>query len=258
MNDQESVNDLYIKKDTLSIRANLHEKYSVNKYGWSNWVFDQYHIEENYRVLEFGCGTGNFWKEKETLLQNNIEITLTDISPLMIEKAKEKLGSNKKFTFQKMDIQNVPFPDNCFDIIIANHMLYHVPDIDKALSEVKRVLKTDGFFYATTIGRNNLMQLEMIYRIFNDIIQFNYSGGLSFILENGKGILSKYFGKIDLKQYEDSLKVTNIDDLMNYIISYNNIPKEIFQEIYQIIKKEIDRNGEMKIVKDAGMFICNI
>jgi ubiquinone/menaquinone biosynthesis C-methylase UbiE len=251
-----NVSDLYIKKDTLSTRINLHDKYSVNKYGWGNWVFDQYNIKEKYKILEFGCGTGNIWREKESVLPDNIEITLTDISPLMIEKAKEKLCSNEKFNFKIMDIQNVPFSDNCFDIIIANHMLYHVLDIEKASSEIKRLLTNDGVFYTTTVGKNHLIQLEIIYRIFNNFAKFSYSSELSFILENGIEILSKYFSKMDIKRYNDSLEVTDINDLMDYIISYNNMPQKIYQEIYKIIEKEINLHGKMKIIKDSGMFIC--
>ena len=47
--------------------------------------------------------------------------------------------------------------NNTFEIVIANSMLYHVPEIDKALSEVRRVLKKDGVFYAATSGENGIM-----------------------------------------------------------------------------------------------------
>lgn len=244
MNNSNIVNELYIKRDTLSTRVNIHEKYSINKYGWNNWVFDQYNIKENYKILEFGCGTGNIWKDKDKILPNNIEIILTDISPLMVEKTKEKLCSNKIFNIQIMDIQNTPFQDNCFDIIIANHMLYHVSDIEKAIYEVKRILKNDGIFYATTVGKNHLNQLEIIYRIYNEFAKFSYSSKLSFILENGIEILNKYFKEIEIKRYEDSLEVTNTKDLMDYICSYNNIPENIYQEINKIIQKEIEYDGK--------------
>jgi len=256
MNDKNNVNDLYIKKDTLSTRINLHQKYSVNKYGWNNWVFDQYNISENDKIIEFGCGTGSIWKEKENILPNCDKIILTDISPLMLEKIKENFLENQKFAYQIMDIQNIPFPDNSFDIVIANHMLYHVPDIEKALSEVKRVLRSNGTFYATTVGKYHLMQLETIYRIYDNVVKFSYSSNLSFILDNGYKILKKYFSDIDKRLYKDSLEVTDINDLMDYIVSYNKIPDEIFHEIYKIIEKEIARNGMMKIVKNSGMFIC--
>jgi len=217
MNDPKKVMDMYIKKDTLSTRINLHGKYSVNKYGWYNWVFDQYNLNENNKVLEFGCGTGGIWIGRDKQIPENVQIILTDISPLMIEKTKEKLDINNIFSFQVMDIQDIPFSDECFDIIIANHMLYHVPNMEKALSEIIRVLKSDGIFYATTNGKSHLKELQDMYK----------ENEISFTLENGKEILNKYFSTIDQKLYIDSLEVTDVNDLMDYIVSSNNISKEI-------------------------------
>jgi ubiquinone/menaquinone biosynthesis C-methylase UbiE len=256
MNSTKDVNNLYINKDTLSTRICLHNKYSVNKFGWNNWVFDKYNLDEDIKILELGCGIGSIWLGKQ--LPKKIDIILTDISPIMLEKAEANLRSNNRFSFQIVDIQNIPFSDKYFDIIIANHMLYHVPDLDKGLSEIKRTLKTDGYFYTSTTGNNNLKELQDIYRIYEDKVKFNYSNEISFTLENGEQILKKYFRNIDQKYYIDSLEVTDTDDLMNYIVSYNEIPKEIYDEIYKTIENIINKNGKFNIKKDSGMFICNI
>lgn len=49
-----------------------------------------------------------------------------------------------------IDIQNIPYEDNSFDLVIANMMLYHVPDLPRALAEVGRVLKPEGKLYTAT------------------------------------------------------------------------------------------------------------
>jgi len=257
-NEKISIKDMYINKDTLSTRLNLHEKYSVNKYGWHKWVYDQYKFNENMNILELGCWTGTTWIGSVKKIPKNVNIILTDISPLMIEKTKEILSIDNRFTFQIIDIQNIPFEDKKFDVVIANHMLYHVPDMTKALSEIKRTLKNNGLFYTTTFGKNSLQELTDIYRDYENIVKFNYSDECSFTLENGEEILKKYFGNIDKNFYIDSLEVTNAKDLMDYIISYNKIPEEIYQEIYKKIETEINKNGIFKIKKDQGMFICKI
>ena len=258
MNTSEKVNDLYVNKDTLSARVNLHDKYSVNKYGWFNWVFDQYGLMENIKILEFGCGTGNIWVERKKQLPKNMQMILTDISPLMIEKTKKNLGESKNITYQVMDIQNTPFEENTFDVIIANHMLYHVPNIPMALSEVKRILKDNGIFYTTTIGENSLKELQDIYRSYQDRVKFQYTNECIFTLENGKEILEKYFSQVGQKVYIDSLEVTDVNDLMDYVVSYNKIPEDIYHEIYGKIYKEISKNGVFKIRKEQGMFINKI
>jgi ubiquinone/menaquinone biosynthesis C-methylase UbiE len=258
INKPDNINEMYVKNDTLSTRQNLHDKYSVNKYGWHNWVFDQYKFRENMNVLELGCGIGSTWIGKEKQIPSNASIILTDISPLMIEKAKEKLGTLTNFSFQVMDIQNIPFEDEKFDMIIANHMLYHVPDITKALSELKRILKNDGCFYTTTIGKDSLKELQDIYRNYDNKVKFQYSKDCSFTLENGEKILKPCFGKIEKVFYEDSLEVTDANDLMDYIISYNKVPKEIYNEMYEIIKTKFNEDGIFRIRKDQGMFICRL
>ena len=256
LNKSEDVNNLYIKKDTLSTRINLHAKYSVNKYGWNKWIYDQYIIGKNNKIIEFGCGNSSIWIVKEDELPENVNVILTDISPLMMEKTKENIKNNKIFSIELMDIQNIPFSDSYFDIIIANHMLYHVPDIGKALFEIKRTLKEGGLFYSTTVGNKHLIELETIYKNFQDKVKFSYTGDLSFRLDNGKEILQNYFNEVDIKHYIDSLEVTNSEDLLDYINSYNNIPDNINQEIYKIINGEIIKNGVKKINKESGIFIC--
>ena len=256
MNDPKKVQEMYINSDTLSTRINLHEKYSVNKYGWSNWVFDQYKFSENDNILELGCGTGGAWLGRDAHIPQDAKIILTDISALMVQKAKANLGANKHFSFQVMDVQNIAFDDGYFDIIIANHMLYHVPNISKALAEIKRVLKNNGCFYTSTIGLNHLKELGDIYRLYEGKAQFGYSNEVIFNLDNGEKILNEYFGAVVKRLYMDSLAVTDIHDLMDYIISYNDIPQSIYDEIYGKIAKEIKAKGAMNISKDSGMFVC--
>ena len=189
MNKSEDINNLYIKKDTLSTRLNLHVKYSVNKYGWNKWVYDQYIIGKNNKIIEFGCGNSSIWIGKEDKLPENVSIIVTDISPLMMEKTKENIKDSRIFSMELMDIQAIPYSDNYFDIIIANHMLYHVPNIEKALLEIKRTLKDGGLFYSTTIGKRNLIELETIYEKYQDKVKFSCAKDLSFRLDNGKEIL---------------------------------------------------------------------
>lgn len=257
-NEVERVDEMYIKKDTLSTRLNLHDKYSVNKYGWHNWVFDQYKIKENTKILELGSGIGTTWINKVNKIPLNVKIILSDISPLMIEKLKENFHNYNNFSFQLIDTQNIIYDDNMFDIVIANHMLYHVPNIDKAISEIKRVMKKEGCFYTTTFGENSLIELQDIYKEFSNEFKFQYTKDCSFTMENGENVLKTQFINIKKLFYKDSLEVTEINDLMEYIISYNKVPDEIYKKIYEKIKSKFNENNVFKIKKEQGMFICKI
>ena len=69
------------------------------------------------------------WKGRIERLPCGCHVTLTDISPAMVDTAREQLTDVRGAKFECADIQNLPYPDASFDVVIANMMLYHVPDI---------------------------------------------------------------------------------------------------------------------------------
>ena len=101
----------------------------------------------------------------------------------MIKDAKRNLAKYEdKFEFIKMDGNIINFENETFDIIIANHMLYHVNDRRKLLKEIQRVLMDDGCFYAATNGDNHMKELKDLVKKYDlkielesKRIKFNYS-----------------------------------------------------------------------------------
>ena len=147
----------YHNADKLNKRISIHEKYSVNRLGFGRWILSQYEIAPGSRILELGCGTGHMWKEGIRLLAGGSTLLLSDFSAGMLESAQEDLAGKDGVSFAVIDAQEIPFPNESFDIVIANMMLYHVPDLHKALSEAARVLKSGGKFYAATFGEHGIM-----------------------------------------------------------------------------------------------------
>jgi len=158
--------------------------------------------------------------------------------------------------YMVIDIQNIPFEDDSFDVVIANMMLYHVPDIDKGLSEVRRVLKGGGNFYAATYGEHGIM--EHLAKLLG---RYGVTDTTSraFTLQNGQKILGEYFGNVEMLRYEDSLAVTNVDDLVEYIYSLSNmsslasVPKDEIRKVFT--QNMLD--GVLNVPKEYGMFVAN-
>ena len=253
-NNHDIVKEQYKNANNLNTRISIHDKYSVNKTGFGNWIVSNYDLKNGFRVLELGCGTGDMWKGHIDLLKN-INLTLTDFSDGMLKAAREKLGNLSNISYKTADIQNIPFEDKCFDIVIANMMLYHVPDINKGLSEVKRVLKESGTFYCATYGEHGIV--EYISNLLKDYgVKSNVN--TNFTLQNGKEQLKSYFSSVIRLNYEDSLNVSNIDDIIEYIYSLqsmtniNNIKRDVFKEVLESHKA----NGVLHIPKEYGMFVC--
>ncbi|MCL2461316.1 MAG: class I SAM-dependent methyltransferase, partial [Defluviitaleaceae bacterium] len=199
-------------------------------------------------------GTALTWRDKG--LPAGAEITLTDYSPLMLEKAKAALGGDTRFSFAQVDIQAIPYADASFDMLIANHMLQHVPDMEKGLSEARRVLKPGGRFCATTAGADTMKELKDIYRRLEGESSFIYHENTAFTLENGAEILGRRFAKIRRRDYADSLEVTDIGDLADYIKSYNDVPESLESELTALLRVGFNENGVFHVTKKQGMFIC--
>ena len=153
-------NDQYKDASNLDARVLLHQRFSTNQYGWFQWVFDTLLKLPGNAILELGCGPGWLWKENASRIPTDWNITLSDLSPGMLDAAWRNLVvTGRTFQFKEIDAQSIPFEDETFDAVIANHMLYHVPDRSKAIAEIKRVLKPAGRLIATTVGENHMREM---------------------------------------------------------------------------------------------------
>ncbi len=255
INQHKTVQEQYKTADNLNTRISIHEKYSTNKLGFGNWLFSHYNFSSNNRILELGCGTGDMWKSKLHLLDKSIELTLTDLSENMVSVAKKSLGEQNHISYGVVNIESIPYSDHHFDRVIANMMLYHVPNLDKGLSEVKRILTEEGEFYCATYGENGIM--PFIAGLLKEY-GIEDTTNKNFTLQNGSGILKKYFSHIQRLDYEDSLEVTKVDDVLDYIYSLGNmssVAKLGRQTLKRILEKEMV-DGILSIPKEYGMFIC--
>ncbi len=254
INDISVVKQQYATANNLGTRISIHDKYSTNKLGFGNWIFSNYRIDKGAKVLELGCGTGDMWKDKESVICTCSKIILSDFSEGMVATTRDNIGSYDNIEYKVLDIQDIPYEDATFDIVIANMMLYHVPDIDKGLMEVRRVLKREGSFYCATYGEHGIIEyLSKILSAYGVEDNINKN----FTLQNGYEILSKIFSKVEKKEYIDSLAVTNIDDMVDYIYSLssmtslNSVPKQVINDI--LTENTID--GVLNVPKEYGMFI---
>ncbi|MCG8347829.1 MAG: class I SAM-dependent methyltransferase [Chloroflexales bacterium] len=156
MSDTQSIlQSHYQDTSRLDARRRLHAKYSTNTHGFFTWVFERLHLAPTCQVLEVGCGSGDLWLENRHRLPAGWTAILADLSVGMLTAAHRQLRPNgHTFRFVVQDAQALPFADGCFDAVIANHMLYHVPNRPAAYAEFCRVLKPSGTLYAATNSRS--------------------------------------------------------------------------------------------------------
>jgi ubiquinone/menaquinone biosynthesis C-methylase UbiE len=250
--------DQYKDSSNLDARAVIHQRFSTNSYGWFRWVFDTLlKLPENAKILELGCGHGLLWKENASRIPAGWNITLSDLSSGMLDAAWRNLVvTGRAFQFKEIDAQSIPFEDETFDAVIANHMLYHVPDRPKGIAEIKRVLKPDGRLFATTVGANHMQEMMDWYQQAHISKEWKTFAS-PFLLENGLEQLTPFFSEISLSRYEDNLQVTELEPIMAYIhsgIRVKELSEKELANLQQYLEKELKEKGQLFISKDSGLF----
>ncbi len=96
------------------------------------------------RVLDCGIGAGNFSLALAQSIQGDVSLTGVDVSPEMLREAANTLCGIRSLSLREADARQLPFADSEFDMVMAAHVLEHLPDPDAALSEMMRVLKPGG------------------------------------------------------------------------------------------------------------------
>jgi ubiquinone/menaquinone biosynthesis C-methylase UbiE len=257
-NDPRAVAEQYRDGENLSKRVKLHQKHSTSPVPFADWCFSQYAFEENDRILELGCGTGAQWQGRIGGLPSGSVLVLTDLFAGMAETVWRAYGDFPRVLAHRADIRSLPYPAETFDRVIANHMLYHVPDIPAALAEVRRVLRPDGVFYCTTMGAGGMRgYLHDALRRFDPALDA-FGDTLSFTLQNGEKLLRAVFADVRRIDFEDSLHVTDTRDLMDWIESSPSVqglaPGSI-EGLYDYFEAIRTREGAIDIPKEAGMFV---
>jgi len=171
-------------------------------------------------VLELGCGDGALWRRNADRIPHGWRVTLTDISPGMVEEARRGMGPEAgRFKFLTADAEEIPFHDGQFDLVLANNMLYHVPDIPKAIGEIRRVLKPGGLLYASTMSKRHMQELERLAAAFDPELRVLDDAIDRFHFGNGADALAEAFADVRLLRYEDRLLVTEAEALVDYVTS---------------------------------------
>lgn len=254
INSPSVVRSQYATAANLSTRISIHDKYSVNRQGFGPWIVSHYPIEPGFRVLELGCGTGSMWRGQEELIAKCAELVLSDFSAGMLEAAKEAV-SGPNVHHMVIDIQDIPFPAGSFDLVIANMMLYHVPDLPRALAEVRRVLKDEGCFVCATYGEHGIT--DYLAELLADY-GVRDTTSKSFTLQNGAATLEAVFAHAERRDYPDALAVTEPEDLVDYIYSLASMTALSSVPRAQVLAALRARmcGGVLTVPKEYGLFLA--
>ncbi len=222
------------------------------------WVLDLAGILPGQRVLDVGCGNGGYLAR---LRERGARAVGLDLSLGMLRSASHPELVNA-------DVTALPFRDGWADVIVAPHMLYHVPDRPAAARELRRVLAPGGLLVAVTNGEGHLRELR-------DVAQqvagqpgwrMRSLATESFRLENGADQLAVAFGSVQIVLPRDTAPVRITDPAVaaDYVASMGDIYAaqiarpwpEVVAGVHAAVARIIAERGSFAVHGQSGAFVC--
>jgi ubiquinone/menaquinone biosynthesis C-methylase UbiE len=129
--------------------------YDLSRPLWAKWVMDraEFYLEKEVlpgwltpetRILDLGCGTGINQERLRRLDLPYASYTGLDLTPAMLARAQAKLDGQDPAAYCQGDVRHLPYPDQCFDMVLSTWVLSHLSPPQTVLAEARRVLKREG------------------------------------------------------------------------------------------------------------------
>lgn len=257
----------YRTAENLQARSQIY-RYNEDQYPWQRRVFDHLALPAECHVLEVGCGPGKLWLENADRIPPGWSLTLTDLSVGMLQEAQRGLSSvGGRFRYALADAQALPFPAAYFDAVIANHMVYHVPDKPALFAEVRRVLRPGGRFFAATNGEGGDEMSALVRRVDPAIqaaalaeadIAMPTTHPKTFTLENGEAQLVPWFAQITVHRFTGATAVPEVEPVVAYVLSVpfyrRYLVGEKLETFRQLLDEEISAKGAFRVTRATGIF----
>lgn len=267
-NDSNVVRQQYANDSHLKVRQETHEQYTVPKVDFPDWVLQRSQWRGDEHVLDIGSGSGSYYSR---LRRHWPDVTYqaVDISSGVLKKHPGRRNALVG------DAEHLPFPDQCFDVVMANHMLYHVTELERAILEARRVLKPDGVFMAATNSLNSMPEFHALFR--RGMLLLSTPGKIysnpplpaqiNFALENGTRILSHYFYGVVRHDLPSTLVFPSVEPVMAYLESTRSVrepqlPESIhWEELMLVMREQVNRVmnhfGQLVVNKVTGVLIAS-
>ena len=268
MDQAEAIRRYYETDRNLRILEETQAKYSVPRIDFVRWTLDAIDWDGDEVILDIGAGRGSHYAR---LIQEQPDITYfaLDLSLNLLRShpcAAERLALG--------DAMRLPYNSDSFDIVMANHVLYHLADIETGLTEIKRVLKPDGRLLAATDSLQNIPQLQMLIHRANVFLSDN---GVKvkpptlpcdpFALENGTRILARHFYAVVRHDLPFQLVFDDIEPAMEYLESMRDLrqdglPDDVdWEHMMMVVRRDMTQllqlGGSLEIDLAVGVLVAS-
>jgi ubiquinone/menaquinone biosynthesis C-methylase UbiE len=129
-------------QDALAIRIRAHQEYS--NFSLEEWVENNLPLNPGGTLLDIGCGDGNLFPSYAEKLRGRGAIVGGDQSEELLAKAAKRLDSIPTILFRLDMNDSLPFVANSFNIVVSTFAIYYVDDVERIVTDIKRVLAPGG------------------------------------------------------------------------------------------------------------------
>src|SRR5690348_11100645 len=208
----------YSTDERLRARIETHERYSELREPWPAWVANQLPHPLPGPLLDAGAGNGAIFLAVAPRIPAGSRAVAFDLSPGMLAacRTRARAAGIAHAAFANGNIESLPFRDNTFGLAMANHMLYHVPDIPRAVAGLGRGLRPGGIFLAATGSPDDDTEMRALHwegvRATGLPLDAQQDDGVMtrFSLENGRDYIAPYFPDVELRKREDALLLPTV------------------------------------------------
>ena len=256
----------YANGANLAVRQSIY-RYQQPQLHFVDWAIVQIEWGGVRTAIDVGCGNGAYLRR---LLGRVPRLVGVDLSRGILADAAHAWTADTSASLAVADAQALPLRAGCADVVLAMHMLYHVPDIPAAVRELRRVLRPGGVLLAATNGEPHLREL------FDLLVQaVDHVGGatttlersfMRFTAENGSEFLNTAFARIEWRPAVSALVVPEAGPIIEYLSSMRNwvehaLPARVtwegcMAEVANLVGAHVARAGALRIATAAGVFVC--
>ncbi|RMG83689.1 MAG: class I SAM-dependent methyltransferase [Chloroflexi bacterium] len=267
-NNSDAVRKQYENDELLRTRQEIHEQYTQPKIDFIQWALTCIPWQGSERVLDVGSGTGSYHKA--------LQMRYPDIRYFGIDNSWGMLQKHPANGYRMVngDAHKLPYADNSFDIVMANHMMYHLTDIDTAIREFKRVLKPEGLLMVATNSLHNMPEFQVLMRraivlltrLSPSQIRPPAPASDLFALENGTRHLSRYFQGVVRYDLPTALVFDDVEPALRYLESTRSLrepqlPDDVMWDDMMLLMRQqithlINHFGELAVQKLAGVLVA--
>ena len=192
----------YASEERLAVRNKTYRDL-VEGANAEEMVYEAVRESAPTRMLEVGAGTGELAERVRREL--GAQVVAVDVSPRMVE-----LSTERGVDARVGDVQDLPFADEEFDCAVAAWVLYHLPDLDRGIAELARVLRPGGTLVAATLGEGNMAELWQA-------VGESATRGLSFGHDNGEQALRKHFAEVERRDAEGTVVFPDRESMRRFV-----------------------------------------